>query len=1062
LFSVVAVLIAALPAAGEPARQRFDLPAGTAVVMLKRAAQQAGLEIAYSAATVQGVQTRPVAGEFTPREALERMVAATPLKIFSDPQTGALSVLRTSDSTPHANPAEKNVPSLMTPRILLTAVVAWLAASAAAEAQTVSPPPKENAVVLSPFQVNTSRDAGYVASSTLAGTRLNSEIWDTPAAISVFTSEFLSDIGILDVKSSLNFALNASEDTSNYTGNNLVANDVNIQIRGFIDAAVGRNYFTWRLSSDVFNVERIDFSRGPNSVLFGVGAPGGIVNTSSKRALIGQDSALLRTRIGSWEDHRVEYDFSKTLLEDKLAVRANLLWHDKNDWREFKTSERRAGALAATYRPFKSTELRLDSEYGDVDQIHAQPYPAREGFIGWESAGRLVSSTYGQAVSGTTTNTRPTVIWDPFSGGAPVSWNGSRIANVGPRASALANIGASVLDESKLPRWSAITSPGWTNDFHYFNYAGFLEQRLGENFSIEAAFNRQHESRFQNRPTGFAEIVMRVDPNAVRPVASNALGVVTATEPNPNVGRYYIEGANNGLLIADRTIDDYRLTASYRLDLTSRHRWLGRHDLASLVSRTNTFNRDDTLDNRNVTPVGNATFPLDITNGNNQVIRRTYLDFSKSDPRGHGLADPNRYRLSGQGGINEGMVRVGDTGRDFLARADTSMLASQSRWFDGRVVVTAGLRRDRLRVWTDTIDTDNDGDFNEHRAAVTRLFPRRQQNGQKAFNQGDTKTLGTVLHPLSWLAVFYNQSNSFRPQTDQDINGALIGNRKGEGRDYGLRFRLWDNKVNASIARYTTDDANAAVSYDNNFNNFMNSIWRAIGQSNLQRGAASDSQDLSGKGTEVEITANPTSSWRIAINGAQTNQVASSLYPRNGIYLESNRARWMQNANTLLGSEIVVGIPNPDPVTGGPATVLTALREVDTIYRAITAGAGSTRRQLREYTGNFFTAYSFRSREGIIRGLTVGGGANYRGKGVVGFDTTRTNAIIYGPAYTLANAMIAYEWRLKKSRTIKVQLNVDNLLDESRPILTDASQTQEFSYVFQTPRRFGLTTTVNF
>jgi outer membrane receptor protein involved in Fe transport len=58
--------------------------------------------------------------------------------------------------------------------------------------------------------------------------------------------------------------------------------------------------------------------------------------------------------------------------------------------------------------------------------------------------------------------------------------------------------------------------------------------------------------------------------------------------------------------------------------------------------------------------------------------------------------------------------------------------------------------------------------------------------------------------------------------------------------------------------------------------------------------------------------------------------------------------------------------------------------------------------------------------------------------------------------------MIAYEWRLKKSRTIKVQLNVDNLLDESRPILTDASQTQEFSYVFQTPRRFGLTTTVNF
>ena len=156
---------------------------------------------------------------------------------------------------------------------LIAAIAGWLAAPLATEAQTAPPPTKESAVVLSPFQVNTSRDSGYVASSTLAGTRLNSELWDTPAAISVFTSEFLSDIGVLDVKSSLNFALNSSEDTSNYTGNFLVANDVNIQIRGFVDAAVGRNYFTWRLSSDVFNVERIDFSRGPNSVLFGVGAP---------------------------------------------------------------------------------------------------------------------------------------------------------------------------------------------------------------------------------------------------------------------------------------------------------------------------------------------------------------------------------------------------------------------------------------------------------------------------------------------------------------------------------------------------------------------------------------------------------------------------------------------------------------------------------------------------------------------------------------------------------------------------------------------------------------------
>lgn len=164
----------------------------------------------------------------------------------------------------------------------------------------------------------------------------------------------------------------------------------------------------------------------------------------------------------------------------------------------------------------------------------------------------------------------------------------------------------------------------------------------------------------------------------------------------------------------------------------------------------------------------------------------------------------------------------------------------------------------------------------------------------------------------------------------------------------------------------------------------------------------------------------------------------------------------------LLGSEIVAGIPAIDPVTGGPATVTTALREVDAIFATITAASGQTRRQLREYTGNFFTSYSFRGSQPFLRGFTVGGGANYRGKGVVGYDTTRNNAAIFGRAYTLANAMLAHEWRTRQSRSLRLQLNVDNLLNEDRPILTDASESQEFRYLFQTPRRYALSLTVGF
>lgn len=110
--------------------RRFDIPAGAAVVTLKRAALQAGLEIVYSAATVSGVQTQAVAGTFRPHEALERMVADTPLKIFRDPRTGVLSVMRrtgTEGPSPPQPPPPKEPPRSMKRKNPLAVLGTWLA-----------------------------------------------------------------------------------------------------------------------------------------------------------------------------------------------------------------------------------------------------------------------------------------------------------------------------------------------------------------------------------------------------------------------------------------------------------------------------------------------------------------------------------------------------------------------------------------------------------------------------------------------------------------------------------------------------------------------------------------------------------------------------------------------------------------------------------------------------------------------------------------------------------------------------------------------------------------------
>ena len=76
-------------------------------------------------------------------------------------------------------------------------------------------PPKKNAdgtVVLSPFEVSATGDVGYIATNSLAGSRLNAALKDTPAIIDVFTKEFLADLGANDLQTAMAYSNNSQED----------------------------------------------------------------------------------------------------------------------------------------------------------------------------------------------------------------------------------------------------------------------------------------------------------------------------------------------------------------------------------------------------------------------------------------------------------------------------------------------------------------------------------------------------------------------------------------------------------------------------------------------------------------------------------------------------------------------------------------------------------------------------------------------------------------------------------------------------------------------------------
>src|SRR5688572_27814216 len=89
------------------------------------------------------------------------------------------------------------------------------AAPGAPVAPALAPSPTRDEVVeLSPFTVNTSRDLGYQAENTLAGSRLNTQLRDTAGSISVFTREFLDDVAITDIGELVLYSVNAEMSTN--------------------------------------------------------------------------------------------------------------------------------------------------------------------------------------------------------------------------------------------------------------------------------------------------------------------------------------------------------------------------------------------------------------------------------------------------------------------------------------------------------------------------------------------------------------------------------------------------------------------------------------------------------------------------------------------------------------------------------------------------------------------------------------------------------------------------------------------------------------------------------
>ena len=950
---------------------------------------------------------------------------------------------------------------------------------------------EKSAVQLSPFLVSSSGDESYRAANTLAGTRMNTSLFMTPSAVSVLTAEFLEDVGATRTEDFLRYSVSSDYDLGlDSNGNNNQWYDAPAKIRGFGGATVTRDYFSWALSSDIFNVERVDVNRGPNAVLYGIGAPGGVLNTSSKTALLNSRKRSASLTFGSWSKKRSELDIAVPLMADKLAGRINTVLEDRKSWRDFEFFKQKGFALATTYAPFKQTVIRGGFERMMRDQVIPSGVADDLGGTRWLAAGAPLAGTVLPGTNPASSLIRartieqvfyaPQMRAEPFrlsSVGADMRPDIAGVQAAGhwhtlPGAGTLAqgNVDDPYLGKL-LPANANLSGPGATTSNHYTVYSAFVEQRVG-GLAIELGYRHRRYWR-DNRAVGIGGLIG--DPNPVIPGAyfANADSRLAAgRDPgallpnigaaNPYAGKMYVEGSAQTRLF-DEHSDQFRANVGYELNLTKYNRWLGRHSVSGLWQKDDNWGNTWVEVERNLAPNNNQM----IDSTTNTILRRTYIDFST--PGGwRGAIDPWANPINVPG-VKSGFISNGPAG--FRNTVDASrMVAGQSRFFSDRLVFTGGYRedtRDDRRAVGGGVRLPNS----------TNLWSKLNDIlGEADSFTGKTTTFGIFLSPLKHIGLTYNQANSVLPQSPPNPYNQLYGTRVGKGKDYGLRINLLDDKLYVSVNAFTTDDTNRQtnvfVQQQLGMNQAIPAIVDALrvtrqplpasmvaSGANDWLGGNGHTVDTSGKGYEFELVGRLTRNWSISFNYATNDQSDTNIAPFHNAFFAETNAAWEKNTTRLTDTPANVqsfvrlrdGTPGRDFVQS-PATIADAYGYASALMAEINRASGQEQMQHQKESMNVFTSYRFSDASfPFLRGMRVGGGANYRTSPVIGYDAANNNAPIRGISNLLTNLMVGKIFRLGRNETFDVQLNVQNVLAEHAMIPLQARGPGQF-IVFNYPR----------
>ncbi len=217
--------------------------------------------------------------------------------------------------------------------------------------------------------------------SPFGATKSNTPIVELARTISIETALDLKQKGVLNLSQSATYMAGVTGESYGYATrvDSISSRGLSIpRYRDSIQELFG-SYNSTR--AEIYTMEQVELLKGPASVLYGQGSPGGIMNYVSKTPTLGKGSEVVLS-YGSFDRAQIGLDLNGSLSEDdKWVGRFVVIYRNADSQMDYVSDDTQVLMPSLSFMPSDDTTLTLIGLFQDTDSDTAAQFIPVEGTL---------------------------------------------------------------------------------------------------------------------------------------------------------------------------------------------------------------------------------------------------------------------------------------------------------------------------------------------------------------------------------------------------------------------------------------------------------------------------------------------------------------------------------------------------------------------------------------------------------------------------------------------------------------------------------------------------------